>query len=145
MEKKEIGRQHRHNKLSCHGCHLRGHIKRYCPQRLPIEDFQRYFEKQTQNEHIQNCQEAQPRLDQNFEKTLEQGGGNQIKAPGPLHSWNGEPFGDVGSIRMGKEPQSKDEEPPLVGEEWGNMGKKNQRDQSGIHVGNNQGNSHPQL
>ena len=155
MEKKEMGRQHRHNKLSCHGCHLRGHIKRYCPQRLPIEDFQRYFEKQTQNEHIQSYQEAQSRLDQNFEKTLEQGGGNQIKAPGPLPSWNGEPFGDVRNIPIGKEPRPKINEPPMVGEEWDYKGKENQGDQSGTHVRNKQGSGthvrnthgtiHPQL
>ena len=146
MEKREMERQHRHNKLSCHGCHLRGHIKRYCPQRLPVEELQRYFEKLTQNGCNQICQGAPYIQDQHFEKTLEPGGGKQIKAQDLLHSWEEEPFGDVRNIQMGKEPQSrKDNEPPMMGEEGGNRGQENQWDQRGTHVGNSQGNRQPKL
>ena len=54
MERNEVKQQHRHNKLSCYTCNLRGHIKKYCPQRIQFEETQgKYLSLENQGENVQ--------------------------------------------------------------------------------------------
>ena len=144
-----------YNNIICFNCNSRGHIKRFCPQRLQIMgaqdqfipnrnqgrppfaqmgQFQRHPRAPAPfNPNFRNPQ-AQP-YNPNIRNPQNQGGGNQMRAQVPNHPWYGGPLRDRGNLMQGQGQAQEGDNAPLLG--GGGVNNRGQDDQDRREVEGN--------